>query len=219
MRVAWSKLRGVKGKRGRSLALLLPLSIAVFLAGAPAWPITAEEVLQRVEGRYGTLRDLTADFTWSVRADSGSGEQEITGHLYLKRPHLLRLELDDGHLLVSDGRQVWRYSPTETRVVVDSLDRPLWWEELFSHPLRSFQPQLVGEEKVKGKRCYLVDLTRREEGPWVGRLRIWVDRKQWLIRRMEALGWGGEVANYRFTRIRLNRGLADSLFTCKPLGR
>ena len=217
MKAPWKEDPKRRGKRGCNPPLFLPLCLAILLLGVPAWAITGPEILQKVESRYATLNDLSADFTWRVRSDPGEGKGG-TGRLYLKRPHLFRLELADGHLLVCDGQRMCRYYPAGDRVTVDSLSRPLWWEELLSRPSHSFRPQLVGEESLGGKGCYLVELTPRGEGSWTGRLRIWVDRDRWLIRQVEVLGWEGEVTTYRFTRIRLNRGLADSLFVLKASG-
>ena len=79
-----------------------------------------------------------------------------------------------------------------------------------------YRPKLDGEVRVDRKRCYLVVLTAKEEERYIARVRLWVDRKLWLVRRVEYLNLNDDVTTYELTDLKVDKKLDPSLFGFTP---
>ena len=127
--------------------------------------------------------------------------------------------------VVSDGERAWNYTPENEQVLLSSYDRAKgdrsYEKLLFDLILLGgyedrYDPRLAGEERVDGKRCYRVELTAREEESYIARVRLWVDRKLWLVRRAEYLNLNEDVTTYDISRLKVDAKLKPELFTFVP---
>src|SRR3954469_16845236 len=69
-----------------------------------------DDLIRKVESRYGAMRGLAAEFEQVYRAPGGRERRE-SGRLVLQRPRRMRWEYDPkpGKLFVVNGRDVWFY--------------------------------------------------------------------------------------------------------------
>ncbi len=199
-------------KRFLSACTLLILSI--LLPTPPAESITAQEILQKVEERYENLTDFQAAFQQTVTIDSADTAGTLaSGTLWVKKPARFRLELEH-QTTVSDGITLWTYVPVHNQVLVDAADttgggmRP---DQLFLTYFQDAQATLLGTEPVAGFDCYHLCLCPTEDAA-ISSLQVWVDKDTWLARRLKFTDSGGMITQYRFTEMKTNPGLADSLF-------
>ncbi|HEX8888041.1 MAG TPA: outer membrane lipoprotein chaperone LolA [Pyrinomonadaceae bacterium] len=73
-----------------------------------------DDLIRKVESRYGTMRGLAAEFEQVYSAPGGRGRRE-SGRLVLQRPRRMRWEYDPkpGKLFIVNGRDVWFYIPAD----------------------------------------------------------------------------------------------------------
>ena len=114
------------GTRGAACAVcaallpwLLPFSLHVSSATPASLSVTTSqselnELIKRIETRYGRMRGLAADFEQTYSAPGVRTRRE-TGRLFLQRPRRMRWEYDPkpGKLFIVNGREVWFYIPAD----------------------------------------------------------------------------------------------------------
>lgn len=76
----------------------------------------AEELLKKVQNKFDTITDLSADITQSVK-----GKTNLSGEVYYKKTDKLRFEFNN-ILIVSDGETSWNYNKKENKVIITSYD-------------------------------------------------------------------------------------------------
>jgi chaperone LolA len=191
------------------------LAVAILLmATLPTEAISAKKILKKVDGEYKSLNDFRASFGQRISVDpTDTVGYAAAGTLWVKKPAKFRLQLEH-QTVVSDGCTLWTYVPRNQQVLVDQADttggatRP---DQLFLTYFKKAEAELVGTEEISGRDCYLLHLTP-EESDVIVSLRVWVDQKTWLARRLEVAQEGGMITDYRFSDIQVNPGLPDSLF-------
>lgn len=74
----------------------------------------ADQLIRRIEARYGRMRGLAAEFEQTYSAP-GVRERRERGRLVLERPRRMRWEYDPkpGKLFIVNGRDVWLYIPAD----------------------------------------------------------------------------------------------------------
>jgi chaperone LolA len=200
--------------RNGVLMTSLLMILTVLLLTPPAESITAQKILQKVAERYEHLTDFQAAFQQAVYMDSADTAGYLSsGTLWVKKPTKFRLKLEH-QITVSDGATLWTYVPANSQVLVDAADtsgRALRPDQLFLTYFQDAEATLLGTEEVAGFGCYHLCLRPKEE-TGISSLQVWVDKDSWLARRLEFTDDGGMITSYRFTEIKTNPGLADSLF-------
>ena len=73
-----------------------------------------DQLVARIEARYGRMRGLSADFEQTLNAP-GARERRERGRLLLQRPRRMRWEYDSqpSKLFIVNGRDVWFYVPVD----------------------------------------------------------------------------------------------------------
>lgn len=144
-------------------------------------------------------------------------ESQATGGLiYLKQSSKYRLESPD-EMVISDGKVVWTYSIGEKQVTKQNLKPGQEFDFLsFLKDIESTYKSGLGvPEKVERFNCQKVILTPKEEGTDFEELTLWVDSKNYLVRKMEMKDLQKSKTTFWFANLRINSRLADSLFDFK----
>ena len=192
--------------------------------GPPEQLHTAETVTGKMRQRFDAVRSLAARYTVTTFAAVLESRSETEGKLYLQRDrNRLRLE-EAGQTIVSDGETLWTYVPGNRQVIVS----PAGEEGSESGPGRTGRPgrpddfifnysnrylyALEGREPVDGMPCSRLRLTAVEPADGLPDLRIWVDEKNWLTRKVTYRDDMGSETTLRFMDYRLNEKLAPGLF-------
>jgi chaperone LolA len=76
--------------------------------------VEADDLIKRIETRYGRMRGLAADFEQTY-SGPGVRTRRESGRLFLERPRRMRWEYDPkpGKLFIVNGREVWFYVPAD----------------------------------------------------------------------------------------------------------
>ena len=192
----------------RPIALVL-LALSPAAAETSLW-----KLLQGVEQRYNRARTLQVLFEQSYSAGS-RGRRTESGELFLRKPGRMRWNYSSppGKLFVSDGKDIYFYSPSTNRVEKMKLKE--------SDDLRAPLAFLLG--RLDFKRDFGEFQVRAEtEGQWITALpksdRLPYRQVEFLvtpafeIRRLRVAGQDNSVLEFRFAGERVNPPLSDTLF-------
>jgi outer membrane lipoprotein carrier protein len=212
------------GHHGTSWAVTtLTLLAVLWLAGAAAAQ-TLEEVVAGLEGTYGRITDLKGDFTQVSNNKSLGQDIKAEGTVLLKKGGKMRWDYKSPspQQIVSDGSSLWVYTPELNQV--NKGDAP----KALAGPAGSFLAGLgrVREEftvrflnpaaKVDGAGRYALDLTPKNPTPFLTRLVLAVDPKDFIVRQAVLYDQLSNAVTMNFTRVATNTGLADTLFAFTP---
>ncbi|MBI2876164.1 MAG: outer membrane lipoprotein chaperone LolA [Candidatus Tectomicrobia bacterium] len=199
-------------------------SLIAILSCLP-WQVEAlslEEVVDRVQKKYEETQDFTADFEQVTRLAGFKKEQGSSGKVFMKKPGKMRWEYQhpEKQLIVSDGEAIWYYNAGLHQVT----------EGKFSKAYDSKTPGMflmgLGKLKEDFKVSLSPEASQASGGPYtlelrpkdpqlqqkLSRLVITVNPKSSLVEKSVVYDPLGNVTTLRFSNIRVNVGLAPSLF-------
>jgi outer membrane lipoprotein carrier protein len=197
------------------------LVVATSAAAQTAPPASLDDVVRGLEGAYGRINDLKAEFSQNAFNKSLNQTIPATGVVYLKKGGKLRWEYTQPtpQEIVSDGKTLWVYTPTLNQVNVAPAP------EALAGPAGSF---LIGLGKLRehfgvrfmnpaqprdGDGNVVLDLSPKQPLPTLARLILSIDPRSWEVRKAVVYDQFENTVTMRFTKMTLNSGLADSLFT------
>jgi outer membrane lipoprotein carrier protein len=203
------------------------LALAWLMLGAATGVVRAQpldEVLNGLEAAYGRMTDLRAEFSQSSFNKSLSQTIPARGAVSLKRGGRLRWEYSEPtkQEIVSDGKTLWVYTPSLNQVNVGPAP------EALAGPAGSF---LAGLGRVReqfdvrflnpaqprdGEGNIVLDLTPKHALPTMSRLVLALEPRRWEVRKAVVYDQFENTVSMRFTRMVVNGGLPDTLFTFVP---
>lgn len=183
-------------------------------AGAPS--AKTEEVVKKLQARYDTTKDFTADFTQEVDVVTLGQKLKSSGQVFFKRPGKMRWEFvePDPQTIVADGTTLWVHQPQHQQV----LKAPFRAAFQSATPLsflfgvgklrEDFNASLPPDTDSSRIRMKLVPKQDRE----IGTLILDVDPKSYDIVAAEVTDPLGNVTRLAFTNLKRDVGLDDSKF-------
>lgn len=197
------------------------LALVLLVAAGPVSAQSLDEVLREVEGVYGRMTDLRADFTQTAFNKSLNQTIPAKGTVYLKKGGKLRWEFTEPtpQEIVSDGKKLWVYTPTLNQANVaeapDALAGPAGSFLAGLGRLRTeFQVRFLNPAQPKdADGNWVLDLTPKQPLPTLARLILALDAKSWEIKRAVVHDQFDNTVTMRFTKMVVNSGLPDRTFT------
>jgi outer membrane lipoprotein carrier protein len=200
------------------------LAVAVSAEAQTAPGPNLDDVVRGLEGAYGRINDLKAEFSQNAFNKSLNQTIPAAGAVYLKKGGKLRWEYTQPtpQEIVSDGKTLWVYTPTLNQVNVAPAP------EALAGPAGSF---LVGLGKLRehfgvrflnpsqprdGDGNVVLDLAPKQPLPTLARLILSIDPKSWEVRKAVVYDQFENTVTMRFTKMALNSNLPDTLFTFVP---
>lgn len=197
------------------LAILLTVWTGITAASSSAAGPAAADITRRMNQQIGTVTSFSAEYSISMRLTVLDKTRETTGHLNLiRKQNKLRLEQAD-QTIVSDGTSVWTYAPSNKQIIVTSVNQTTWRlrpDDFLFRYTEQYTATLMGEETIDGALYYVLKLTAKEPSTEPSDVKIWVDSKQWLTRKVVLTDDSGSETTIRFTGIRINPVLPAHLF-------
>jgi outer membrane lipoprotein carrier protein len=190
--------------------------LAFFLCAGWATAMAADldAILSAVEKRYNNAKSLQVEFKETYSAPSRPRRTE-SGTLYLRKPGRMRWEYSDpaGKLFVSDGKDVYLYTPNNKRVEKmkmkesEDLRAPLAFllgRLDFKKEFGKFtlSPDPLGTRIVAEPRSQRLPYTKVE----------FIADAQNQLRRVIVTGYDQSVLDFEFSGEKVNPPLAAGLF-------
>jgi outer membrane lipoprotein carrier protein len=206
------------------LACALTAILATLGGASAAGAQSLDEAIKGLETAYGRMTDLKAEFAQASFNKSLNQTIPALGVVSLKRGGKLRWEYSEPtkQEIVSDGKTLWVYTPSLNQVNTGPAP------EALAGPAGSF---LAGLGKVRehftvrflnpasprdADGNIALDLTPKQPLPTLSRLLLSVDPKHWEVRKATVYDQFENTVSMRFTKVVMNSGLSDKLFTFVP---
>ncbi len=208
-----------------ALGSLALAGLVVALDGGVAVAVPSlDEAVRRLEAAYRGVRDLAATFEQTNFNRTLNQSVQARGTLYLKRPGRLRWEYSapTPQEIVSDGRELWVYTPELKQVNVAPAPQALAGPAgSFLHGLGQVREHfrirfLNPAQPADAEGLLVLDLTPKTPQPLLARLILSVDPETGLVRKAVLYDELGNAVTLRFQEVRVNSGLADALFVFTP---
>ena len=207
----------------RYAVALLTLLVLVVPASAQT-TVTLDDAIRGIEGAYGRMTDLKAEFTQTAFNKSLNQTIPATGKVYLKKGGKLRWEYAEPtpQQIVSDGKTIWIYTPTLNQVntgpAPEALAGPAGSFLSGLGKLREhFSVRLLNPAQPKDADGNVVlDLTPKQPLPTLQRLILAFDPNGWRLRKAVVYDQFENTVTMQFTSLAINCGLEDKLFAFVP---
>jgi outer membrane lipoprotein-sorting protein len=205
--------------------LVVGACLAGLLAGGAAG-LDGPGIVRKMQARFEKVQTLSARFEKQHHWQLVDQKTRLKGRLYVEKPGKFRFETDV-QTVATDGSTAWNYVPDNEQVLVSGYgkvqeDRS-FEKMLFDLILlgageytSAFVASYDGDARVRGSQCHLLVLDAREADRYVSRVRVWVDRKHWQVRRVEYRNINEDLTTYELWDIKVNKDLKPSLFTFEP---
>ncbi len=174
-----------------------------------------------VEAHLAALEDMSADFA-QFQEDALNRTHREEGHLYLRRPRMMRWEYrtPEERLFVVNGGTMYSYAPADRQARRDSVgesfdDRVPILFLLGRSDLEGEFSDYTSESDVQVPGTCGMRMTPRRESE-VEEVLLEVDPSTFDIRRMRLRFSDDSISDFVFGAIRTNRGLDDELFEFVP---
>jgi len=220
-----------------ALLLLVPVSAQVWGAEKKA---SLADVVSALEKGYSSLQDVQADFAQKTVIAGINREQRGSGELLLKKPASATAMFRFNYLkpkqqIVSNGKQVWFYLPENRQVMVSSVTDmfkggnsiALNYLTGLGHVSRDFTASFAQEPRDKNGN-YLLELQPKSPSAVLSKLQLTVSAAavEHFLRDGSVQDIfpviasvihdaGGNQTRIDYSRVRVNKGLANSRFTFK----
>lgn len=200
----------------RFWALMGLFIVAGFTVASPQTDVL-ERSLKVNEG----IETFEAEFVQITCTKATGICQRFEGKLWLKRPEKFRMEVmsPDTQLFVSDGETMWIYLPKSNQAIKEDLKKT----ELLPQPSQvlfefseKYEIDFKGEDKVKKKTYYLLNLKPKEESPYFIAARVWLNLESLLMERLMVTDGQGNETILNFREVEINLTLPEDKFTFTP---
>ena len=218
--------------------------LVLSLASLPAWgaekKAALKDVVSALEKGYVSLQDVQADFVQKTLIAGINREQRGSGELLLKRPATSTAMFRFNYTkpkqqIVSNGKQVWFYLPENKQVMVSPVadmfkggnSIALNYLTGLGHVSRDFDARFADEPQDKNGN-YQLELIPKNPSPVLAKLQLTVSAaavEQLLqdgsvqdvfpVLASVIHDAGGNQTRIEYSRIRVNKGLANSRFSFK----
>jgi outer membrane lipoprotein carrier protein len=200
--------------------ILVIREVLLIVAVCAGWGMSvagesAHDILEKVKKKYDSIVDAQLTFSQKTSHEMATGEQLVKGVLFIKKENKYRVEFE-GQTIVTNGETVWSFSPSTNQVLIDKFkldERSYTPERILTGAPSDFSSTVVGREKIGKVETIVLKLVPRNDQGFVTAMRLWVDDKEWLIKKVEMSDANGKQTEYLVTDIRTNIGLQDSRFT------
>src|SRR5689334_21253757 len=203
-----------------ALSLLGALLLAVS-AAAQTSTVTLDDAIRGIEGAYGKMTDLKADFTQTAFNKSLNQTIPAAGKVFLKKGGKLRWEYTEPtpQQIVSDGKTIWIYTPQLNQVntgpAPEALAGPAGSFLSGLGKLREqFNVRFLNPAQPKDADGNVVlDLTPKQPIPTMTRLILSLDPKTYDVRKAILHDQFENTVTMRFSKVAVNSGVPDKMFT------
>ena len=204
---------------------IVSLAACLLLVAAPAAAQELDQVVAGLEATYGKFSDLRAEFSQVAHNKSLGQDIKAEGVVYLKKGGKMRWDYKrpTPQQIISDGASLWVYTPELNQVNTGSAPKAL------AGPAGSFLAGLgkVRDQfkvvrflnpatKVDAAGRPVLDLTPKSPSPMLTRLVLTVDPKDYVVRQAVIYDQFQNTVTMAFSKVTLNAGLKDELFTFTP---
>jgi outer membrane lipoprotein carrier protein len=202
------------------MRMLMAVAIAlVALAGVQPQTPSAPELTASLQARYDNVKSFAADFTQTYRVTAVPQQDVNHGTVKIRKPGRMIwiVTSPTRQQLVSDGTFLTSWTggvqADRTKLPTDSPSTGLMLLSGRGNLVRDFTPALPAPQPASEWQLVLTPKTPQTD---FATLTLFVDRQTLRLNGYEQVGRDGARSTVRFTNLKENIDLPDSLFVFKP---
>ena len=194
--------------------------LAIVFCTLPSFSQTesARDLMKKISTKYVSINSATVEFTQTSRLAMIKKEQTFTGTLQMKQGNKFRIAMEH-QTIVTDGKTVWLYSRANNQVLIDYYKddaQSFSPEKILLRAPDNFYSTFLRKEQFNGDTLALIKLTPKEERSQITSMKIWIDSKDSLMKKVELTDASNNITSYIISSITVNANLADEMFQYVP---
>lgn len=185
--------------------------LSSFLWGGEILP---EKVIRNVEEKLASAKTVRVIFEETYIWKLTGEEHALEGELLLEGENRFRIMTED-QIIVSDGETLWTYSKPSHRVIIDKLassENTLLPRQILFRYRKDYEVRIVGEEGVFEDFCYVLELTAETGDVFIPKVKVWIDKREWIPRKVEQTDLNGNRTVYLLNEVQLGVLLDEKTF-------
>lgn len=194
--------------------IIFMLITAVFSTGLIYGAIDAKDIVKKVRKTYRDLDTISFTFEQSTEWKLAGTSNTFQGKIFIKGKDKVRIEGPDG-VMVTNGETVWNYSKSRNQVLINNTKKTndnLLPSSILLEYSENYQATLLGEEKVRGRDCYVLELRSKTGDDFFQKMKIWVAKKNWFTQKLQQVDINQNVNTYILSSITVDQPVADAKF-------
>jgi len=198
-------------------SFILPIFIfSVLTFITEAFGATGQAVLAEIQTRYESTQDFEASFLQEYVGKVMQRPQRGEGKVFFKKKGMMRWDYRvPKQIFISDGETLWYFQPEENQVQVSDAAMMIKKFALLAGEgdlSRDFNIINFNDSIPQKENYFILELTPKEPYPALARLVLTVDKKTYYVVQTDVFDELGNVTRTRFTDIKTNVNLSNSLF-------
>ena len=190
----------------------LIILIAFFICAGVSFAQNANDVLNKLQQKFNTISDLSADFKQTALAAEAKGG--LSGRFFFKKKDMFRIELKT-LIITGDGKATWNYNIKAKKYIVNNYDP----NDPTNLSLNRFVYDYPSKCKVsiagtEGD-CTIIELQPKKGELNFKKAKLWKDGQD-LIKKIQFEDQNGTTVTVELSNIKLNQKLPDSKFSMTP---
>jgi outer membrane lipoprotein carrier protein len=181
-------------------------------------------VITQVQALYDKAGGFQARFRQESRLKATGASDSAAGWMYFMKPTRMRWQYEtppeQKKEIVSDGRLVWMYIPTDGVVMVYKLEKVLRSDLVmrFFSGISLVQKDFTisWQRPPQEGASYVIDLFPKKTQPELKRLTLTINPDTYMVEKLEFSNALGEESRFTFTQIKLGVPLGPAFFTFTP---
>jgi outer membrane lipoprotein carrier protein len=196
-------------------------AILFYPGSAESGDLPAEELIAKIQAAYEGVNDLTASFDQETVIQGFKTPIKSKGELFLKKKDKMKLAYRQPKKeeILINGKQMITYLPDQHQAIQGIFSK----EEESRLPLRllSGEAILKNEFEIQSspgqrKKPFHLLLTPRQKEGNLEKIELEVDPSTYLIKSLLLYQPNQNYSSFRFSNIRINPGIKESLFHFIP---
>jgi len=178
-----------------------------------------ETIIKNIQTKYSATKDFTINFKQIFIWRLAGTTDTVMGTIYWKKENYYKFQTLD-KVISTDGKSVWSYSLFTNQTLIDNFHEE---DELFlpRHVLFEFPDEYstkyIGKEAIEKQYYYVLQMTPKSEDElFIQTLKVWIDPKTWLAKKVEYTDLRDNITIYIVEQIKLDQGLDESIFQFTP---
>ncbi len=200
-------------KNSLKLCAFVPLCLSFFIF-SNIFGENADDVIKKVQKKYKSAKDIIIEFDREFIWSLSKSRNIISGKIYIFGENYLKYETEE-QIFVTDGKYIWSYSFMSNQTIIDFYksdeDEVLPMELIFNFN-KKYKSKLIGRENIEGTNCYFLEAIPRKENLEIKSLKVWIDSKNWITKRIEYTNLNNNIIVYNITGVKFNNKLMKEFF-------
>jgi outer membrane lipoprotein carrier protein len=197
----------------KRIAIAIFISVLLNIIYALAGDET-ETIVKKLQKKYDSIRDASVTYVQHVQFGVTKSEQNFSGSLVMKKENKYRIEMEQ-QTIVTDGKSVWSFNKSNNQLLIDKYkDDPKSFspEKVLVNLPGNYNAAVIGKEKIGDEEYSILKLTPKQDKFNFKWMKVWVDPKDWLMKKIQVLDISDNLMTYTLHEIKINQGVLDTIF-------